>query len=127
MAENYKISAFRDFLENCSIIDADSQGCAFTWSNKREGDENIRERLDRASCNLDWRVMYPEAEVFALPTIGSDHSPLLLTLQPDKVKRKRDFKFEAFWLENEECREVINEAWNTPCLIERDLRRSSRL
>lgn len=32
--------------------------------------------------SLEWRIAYPAAEVLALPAIGSDHSPLSLSLYP---------------------------------------------
>lgn len=48
------------------------------WTNKRVGDDLIKERLDRVLCTSNWRVLYPTAVVFALPAVGSDHSPLLL-------------------------------------------------
>lgn len=38
----------------------------------------MKEKLDRVFCSLDWRLMFPEAEAYALPAVGSDHSPLLL-------------------------------------------------
>lgn len=46
--------------------------------NNRAGADFIKERLDRALCNLDWRLTFLEVEVFALPVVGSDHNPLLL-------------------------------------------------
>jgi hypothetical protein len=42
-----------------------------------------------------------------------DHCPLLLTI-PDTVtpsKRKRVFRFEAWWAKDEQCKGVIEEAW----------------
>lgn len=78
MAENFRMTAFRDCLDACSLMDIESKGCAFTWSNNREGQEHVKERLDRVVSTLEWRLLFPEAEVFALPAIGSDHSPILL-------------------------------------------------
>lgn len=50
------------------------------------------------------------------PSIGSDHSPLVLTLEHD-FKGKKIFRFEDMWLEKEECYEVIRQAWRgtEPC------------
>lgn len=49
-AEPYRMHSFREFLNDCSLMDVVSKGCAF-----------------------------PTTEVFALPAIGSDHSPLLIS------------------------------------------------
>lgn len=114
MAENYRMSSFRDCLDACSLMDIDSKGCAFTWANNREGEDYVKERLDRVVCTLEWRLMYPEAEAFALPAIGSDHSPIILSCQSTQARRKKNFRFEAFWLENDECREVVLNSWAPP-------------
>lgn len=94
--------------------------------NSREGEELVKKRLDRVVCNIEWRVEFPEAKVFALPVIGSDHYPLLLTLSSTPVRKKKSFRFEAFWLEHEECGKVIKEAWNAINLTKDDLARRIR-
>lgn len=69
----------------CGMIDLESKGCAFTWSNNRERANLVKKRLDRAVCDLDWRTTFPLAEAFALPAISSDHSPILLCLSTENV------------------------------------------
>jgi len=61
---------------------------------------------------MEWRVLYPNAEAFAFPTIGSDRSPILLSLNPTELRRKKLFRFETYWLEHPECEEVVKKAWN---------------
>lgn len=114
MAENYRLMAFSEFLNACFLMDLESKGCSFTWANNRDGDAFVKKRLDRVLCNVEWRVLFPNAKAYALPTIGSDHSPLLLSLFAEPVKRKREFKFEAFWLEDAECVQIVKEAWQSP-------------
>ncbi|XP_071722531.1 uncharacterized protein [Rutidosis leptorrhynchoides] len=101
-AENYRLTAFRDFLGKCSLMDLESKGCAFTWTNNRTGDQFVKERLDKGLCNLDWRITYPNAESIALPAIGFDHSPIVISLHSRKDKKMRVFRYEAFWAEDEE-------------------------
>lgn len=62
---------------------------------------------------MDWRVSFPSAEVFTLPAIGSDHSPILLDLFPQQVKRKKKIKFEAFLIDDEEYEHIVLETWNS--------------
>ncbi|KAL3722147.1 hypothetical protein ACJRO7_034500 [Eucalyptus globulus] len=112
-AEYYRCKAFQDFTNACALMDLESKGCAYTWANNRGGDELIRKRLDRALCSMDWRVSFPSAEVIALPAIGSDHSPILLNLFPQQVKRKKEFKFEAFWVAEEDYEQIVLESWNS--------------
>lgn len=104
---------FRDVLHDCSLMDIESKGCSFTWMNHRVGADFVKERLDRAVCTLDWHLAYPEAEVFALPAVGSDHSPLLLITAGVQHRRTRPFVFEAFWIQDPECRDIILRSWRT--------------
>lgn len=113
LAENFRMTAFWDCLDSCSLMDIDSKGCAFTWANNKEGEEYVKERLDRVVCMIEWRLMYHEAEAYALPTVGSDHSPIILSLQTNPARRKRIFRFEVFWLESAECKEVVLKSWET--------------
>lgn len=51
---------FRDLVNHCGLIDLGFNGPLFTWSNGRQGDANINERLDRALTNSTWRNWYQE-------------------------------------------------------------------
>jgi len=114
MAENYRMQTFQNCLNDCSLMDIDCKGCAFTWSNNRAGVDLVKEKLDRVFCSLDWRLSFPEAEAYALLVVGSDHSPLLLISKAQPAKKRREFHFEAFWTEDEECKETVKQAWHSP-------------
>lgn len=43
--------------------------------------------------------------------IGSDHSSILLSLSIEKVKRRKSFRFESFWLEGKDCGRIVKENW----------------
>lgn len=60
--------------------------------------------------NWTWRSLFPHAVATTLPIISSDHSPIIFRPRP-KHKSGVSFKYEAYWEENEECREVIKEGW----------------
>jgi len=81
--------------------------------NNRHGGDLVKERLDRALCNLDWCLTFPEAVVFALPTVGSNHSPLLLHTEVQQTRRSKPFVFEAYWLQHPECRNIVTTAWDS--------------
>ncbi|XP_030943673.1 uncharacterized protein LOC115968415 [Quercus lobata] len=81
-------------LEECNLIDLGFCGYKFTWNNKRPGAANTRERLDRAVANKEWRDMFPT---------GTDNN--------FQGRIARGFKFEERWLLEEDCGNVVDEAW----------------
>ena len=108
------MNAFREALEHCHLEDLGFRGYEFTWNNKRPGEANIRERLDRATTTIDWRAKFPLSNVYHLTTHASDHLPILLHVQSLKkwYKGRKGFKFEEAWLLAEGCDEVIKNAWS---------------
>ncbi|KAG5556475.1 hypothetical protein RHGRI_006921 [Rhododendron griersonianum] len=63
-----RLEAFNGLISDCSLLDLEFKGLNYTWSNNREGPANIRERIDRALANADWRVMFPYAQNLAPTT-----------------------------------------------------------
>ncbi|XP_015941361.1 uncharacterized protein LOC107466866 [Arachis duranensis] len=57
-----------------------------------------------------WQELTGNVSLKAAPAISSDHCALILDLQP-RGRIKREFKFETFWAEHEECKEVIKKGW----------------
>ncbi|OMP10336.1 Endonuclease/exonuclease/phosphatase [Corchorus olitorius] len=43
----------------------------------------ISERLDRILANGDWLKSFPDVQVFNLPALGSDHSPVKIVTKPE--------------------------------------------
>lgn len=46
----------------------------------------------------------------ALPIVNSDHSPIIFKPKPSQTSGT-SFKYEAFWEEHGECREVVAASW----------------
>lgn len=68
----------RGVVQDRGLIDLGFTGHQFTWNNKRSGGANIQERLDRGFGNGQWRLLFPQAFIQHLPSLNSDHKPLLL-------------------------------------------------
>ncbi|KAL0301671.1 UNVERIFIED_CONTAM: hypothetical protein Sradi_6443900 [Sesamum radiatum] len=79
------------------------------------GVETVRERLDRACCNDEWFSLFPEAVVTHIHDACSDHVAVLLASDGDHshgAKSKYScFRFEAAWLRSEDCKAMIEKAW----------------
>ena len=65
---------FKECLDKCNMIDIRFFGPWFTWSNRREVQALIQERIDRFFVNPSWCVLFPEAKVVHLTRCHSDHS-----------------------------------------------------
>lgn len=65
-----------------------------------------------AFANAQWRELHDKAMVFVEATIGLDHSPLILNTEEPLNEVGKPFKFESFWVTEEECKEVVSETWS---------------
>ncbi|KAF9602068.1 hypothetical protein IFM89_024835 [Coptis chinensis] len=100
-----------DFIQQEGLIDLGYSGNSFTWTNGREGRANVKQRLDRGLANTDWFILFPEFKLFHLPRIESDHSPIMLHLNPNTNKAPKPFRFQAMWINHESYLPLINQAW----------------
>ncbi|XP_050273319.1 uncharacterized protein LOC126716553 [Quercus robur] len=104
---------FKECLDACSMIDLGFSGPWFTWTNRRDIQALIHERIDRFFVNPQWCLMYPEARVAHLTRCHSDHCPILLELQPrSQENRRKLFKFQTCWLSNSNFPFVVTQAWS---------------
>jgi hypothetical protein len=74
----------------------------FTWS-----------RIDRMFYSTTWEEMFPIAHLQAWASTISDHCPLILQGETEKLKF-RGFRFEAYWLGLPGFKDVVKQAWDKP-------------
>nr|POF06371.1 hypothetical protein CFP56_59434 [Quercus suber]POF10146.1 hypothetical protein CFP56_77127 [Quercus suber] len=109
-----QIKEFREVLSRCGLFDLGFVGQRFTWCNGRFGEQRTLLRLDRMVANETWVQIFPKAKVHHISMSASDYCLLAMFLnknQPHK-RSKRRFFFEAMWVREEECKEVIKLAWD---------------
>jgi hypothetical protein len=109
-------SSMRNRVDALGLIDMGFIGNLYTWTNKRPAKANVKERLDRALANTDWRIFFPNAKVKHFPIIKSYHALILLLTQGDLNSYPKPFKFEAAWTRDSTSNKVISLAWNQPLL-----------
>ncbi|KAL0006038.1 hypothetical protein SO802_013599 [Lithocarpus litseifolius] len=95
------------------MIDMGFSGPRYTWTNKRDINDLILERIDRFFMNPSWCVLYPHAKVTHLPRCHSDHCPVLMEAFPiQTVKLTRPFRFQSFWLSDLSFPKIVTNAWS---------------
>jgi hypothetical protein len=111
-----KLQEFRNFLSFTPFVDLGFSGNVFTWTNKREKENLVMERIDRAIATPSWIDMYPKASVIHETIKNSDHCPIILRTEPNYRRKGYRFHFEAHWNLNSDCKNLIGEAWRLPCI-----------
>ena len=106
--------SFRETVNQCSLRDMGYIGFDFTWS-RRLGERGwVRERPDRALVSSSWVVMFPGVRLHHVAASTSDHYMLVLKAPQTRRRlrwRPKMFRFESMWLKDEQCEEVVFEAW----------------
>jgi hypothetical protein len=108
-----RMNAFRSLVKNCGFFDLGFSGPAYTWTNKRFSSKPTYERLDRCLVNAEWCVDYPVSNVYNMPLIHSlsDHAAILLSTEGPVRRVKRSFKFENWWLKEQDFQAHAKTAW----------------
>ncbi|KAK8555357.1 hypothetical protein V6N12_009505 [Hibiscus sabdariffa] len=102
---------YHEFLERSYLMEIQSKGGAFTWSNQRSEEEEICEKLDRVLSSLEWGFLFPKAIAVVDIAIASDHAPIILLANGMVKKVKKDFKFKSRWTLEDECSNIVKEEW----------------
>ncbi|KAL0411141.1 UNVERIFIED_CONTAM: putative mitochondrial protein [Sesamum latifolium] len=112
----WQMRNFREVLSDCNLHDLGFSGEQFTWNNRQDPYNTVLERLNRACGDTNWKALFPSATIQNLFCIYSDHSPILISLTPahtQKLKGKRIFRFEASWLQSEDCGRIVENSWQS--------------
>jgi hypothetical protein len=48
------------------------------------------EKLDRVLMNNDWETIYPLTTLRKIPRLMSDHNPLMLCTEQEKIKKRQE-------------------------------------
>jgi hypothetical protein len=112
-----QMEKFRWAIEECELKDLGFSGDKFTWRNNScDPRKFVKERLDRALGSRSWCNRFPNYRVYNCDQRHSDHKPILVPVGEGKIfnniyEGTRPFRFEAKWLQEEGCEEIVKEAW----------------
>ncbi|CAA7038023.1 unnamed protein product [Microthlaspi erraticum] len=98
--------SFNLMISDCGLVDFPSRGNTLSWRGRRRG-KIVRCRLDRTLATEGWHDLFPVSHVEYLPMIGSDHRPILATLDSKITKRRKQFRFDKRWIGMEGLLESI--------------------
>ncbi|KAF3777909.1 hypothetical protein EJ110_NYTH32946 [Nymphaea thermarum] len=107
---------FNEFIYDSNLQEIKSSPNAFTWSNRRQGDECILCKIDWCFINHYGANNLPVAYFLQhRARSSSDHKAMVLELRDKRSqeKRKRRFRFFKPWLNDSRGKEINNEAWAT--------------
>ena len=115
LKEQSCMDRFRLALEDCCMSDLGFEGDCYTWRNhNRKAKDYIRERLDRAVANDEWRGKFPTMKVINSDPRHSDHRPIIILTESEQYAKKGKgggFRFEASWVGEENCGNIVEQAW----------------
>ena len=80
--------------------------------NRRDWEDFVMERFDRAFAIVDWVNAYTSYSLRNLPIVRSDYGPILLDFEINQSFKRTPFRFERMWMTHLTCKEVVQKAWN---------------
>ena len=110
--KNFRPNRYSDMfnliINSYALRDLTLNGGLYTWSNNHE--DPTLEKLDRCLMSENWESLFPLSNLRKIPRYLSDHNPLLLCTDQDKIKNKT-FSFENSWFKQEDFLPKIQEIW----------------
>jgi exonuclease III len=102
---------FNEAISNLGLVELPLKGRKFTWSNMQQ--EPLLERLDWFFTSSSWTLSYPSTLVFPLVKPTSDHVSCVIAIGT-KIPKAKIFRFENYWLEHSDFKQVVQNIWNIP-------------
>ncbi|KAF4349270.1 hypothetical protein F8388_024237 [Cannabis sativa] len=105
----------RRMVSRTGMVDLGFLGPPYTWSKTSSSHTHRntikKARLDRGLATTEWRLLFPSAVINHLPTMASDHRPILLDTNAGVNCKRRLFKYENMWARDIRSFWVVKEAW----------------
>lgn len=102
-----EVDDFRHCMNTCNVTDLGFKGSIYTWWNGRAEEDCIFKRLDRCFANIDFQQVWPALQITHLSKIGSDHSPIFISCNPNSIPFKKAFRFFHFWIKHPTFKDVV--------------------
>lgn len=114
------MGSFKATIDSLLLKEIRLNGRRFTWSN--EQDNPTLTRIDRLLWTTEWELLFPSCFLQSLPSLMSDHTPLLL-LGELQHNQNMNFRFENFCTRMDGFQELVQDIWNKPVTSTQPLKR----
>jgi hypothetical protein len=106
------IRGFQDAVNDCSLCDLPLTGYQYTWFKSIGTNQAKEARLDRALVTVSWHDLFPQATLQTLVAPMSDHTPLLLQMEPVPWRKPQaNFRFNNSWLLEPDLAHTVKNGW----------------
>lgn len=105
-----KSAPFQHCIDRADLRETTYYGNTYTWWNGRQERQAVWKKLDRCLVNGKWEEEV-QTYVQHLSKATSDHSPLVVNIEPPIKLGRKQFSFLNAWLEHEQCLAVVEEAF----------------
>ncbi|XP_026410582.1 uncharacterized protein LOC113305796 [Papaver somniferum] len=105
------IDANNLLLDSNNLFSMPYIGNPFTWTNRRNDNNLILERLDGAVISYDKFNIYPNVVLYHLTVLGSDHCPIMLITSKLECNTEKPFRVNRSWFRDPTCSELIEAEW----------------
>jgi exonuclease III len=105
------MGSFKATIDELGLKEISLNGRRFTWTNEQANPTMTR--IDRLLCTPEWELLFPSCFLHSLPSLMSDHTPLLLHGALDHFSNNF-FRFENFWTKIDGFQEVVQAEWGKP-------------
>lgn len=102
---------FESFIDAAEVVEIQSKGSFFSWSNKALGSNRNASRIDRGLANHAWFQAFEHSDLVFHPPGLSDHCPLVFNLHQRSSTGGKLFRFFNAIADHEKFEEVVSEAW----------------
>lgn len=112
---NFHSDPSRDKLETIiqlfNLIDTSLSNGKYTWTNKRAGSHNIKERLDMFLIQEGIASSFQAIRSHIIHGTASDHKAVVLTLDNGTNLGPLPFKYNKSWDSHEDFRSLVRNQW----------------
>ncbi|KAK5833737.1 hypothetical protein PVK06_017591 [Gossypium arboreum] len=108
---------FCDILEVLNLTDVKTCNGWFTWTNNRDSDRFIKERLDRFVVSGIFLEKMPFLTSYIVRQSKSDHEAIMMDTDGSKPQEERAdhrvwFRYDTCWAKEQEFKDIIMSIWS---------------